>query len=181
MKSVFATLSKRLIFGIFVISLLAGCFPTVDYVDIERYMGTWHQISANPAFFNEDLVGVTAKYTLNEDGTVEVINRGYVGTLDGPLEEILGTAVVVDTESNAKLNVTFSSVPFSTPFANYLIVVLDQEQYTYAAVTDPSGSTLFILSRTPQMETEIYEMILNQLDAINVPTSRLIFTPQPEL
>lgn len=181
MKSLPTVLSKRLAFGIFVISMLAGCFPTVAYVDIERYMGTWYQISANPTFFNEDLVGVTAQYTLNEDGTVEVINRGYVGSLEGPLEEIIGSAVVVDTDSNAKLNVTFSTVPFKSPFANYLIVVLDQEEYTYAAVTDPSGSTLFILSRTPQMETDIYEMIIDQLDAINVPTSRLVLTPQPSL
>lgn len=178
MKHVFVTLKISVIAVL--VSLLSACgVETVSYVDIQRYQGLWYQISANPTFFNEGLVGVTAEYSLNEDGSVRVINKGYVETLDGELDEIEGRAVVVDKNTNAALKVTFPGQP-ELPFPNYLIVVLDETDYQYAAVTDPLGSTLFILSRTPQMEESVYQNILSELEAKGVDTSQLLITPQPE-
>lgn len=159
---------------------LSGCVPTVDSVDIERYMGLWYQISAYETSFNQGLVAVTAEYTLLEDGTVQVFNRGYQDSFDGVVDEILGTATVANTETNAELVVNFPSVPFDFPFPNYLIVVLDQENYQYAAVTDPFKSTLFILSRTPTLDEATYNGILEELEALNIDTDKLIPTPQPD-
>jgi len=134
-----------------VVFFLNGCgYETVSYVDINRYQGLWYQISANPAFFNEGLVGVTANYTINPDGSLKVENKGFKGTLDGEVDEIEGRAEVVDTKTNASLKVSFPGQP-NLPYPNYLIVVLDDVGYQYAAVTDPLGSTLFILSRSPQL------------------------------
>ncbi|TGD70816.1 hypothetical protein E4634_20635 [Mangrovimicrobium sediminis] len=158
---------------------LGGCrIETVPYVDVPSYMGLWYQIAANPVFFNEDLVGVTAEYSLNEDGTVKVINQGYKGTLDGELDRIEGEARVFNPRTNASLIVTFPDVP-DFPFPNYLIVVLDDAQYQYAVVTDPLQSTLFVLSRTPQMDPALYQNILSMLQAKEIDTSSLVLTPQP--
>ena len=54
---------------------------TVDYVDVARYTGLWYQIASyfNPNIGN--LAGVTAEYTINQDGTVKVVNKGFVGEL----------------------------------------------------------------------------------------------------
>lgn len=175
------SLSNRLKLKVSLLALilsLAGCVPTVDNVDVERYMGLWYQIATNPTPFSDDLVAVTAEYTLLEDGTVQVYNRGLENNFDGEVNDIMGKAVVVDTKTNAALRVSFPSVPFNTPFPNYLIVVLDQEEYQYAAITDPSRSSLFILSRTPTIDEEIYQFILEKLAELNVKTERLIFTPQ---
>lgn len=160
--------------------LLGGCktVPVVPSVDIERYMGLWYQISAYETSFNEGLVGVTAEYTLLADGSVQVYNKGNLNTLDGPLDEILGNAVVVDEKTNAKLKVTFPGVP-NFPWANYLIVVLDAENYQYAVVTDPLRYTLFVLSRTPQMDAELYGSILQQLRDLGLNTDKLVLTEQP--
>lgn len=159
--------------------LLAGCrVETVHYVDIPRYMGLWYQIAANPAFFNRDLVGVTAEYTLQEDGTVRVFNRGYKGSLDGEVDSIEGVAEVFDPVTNARLVVTFPGQP-ELPFPNYLVVVLDDAQYQYAVVTDPLQATLFVLSRTPQMDEALYQNILSMLEAAGIDTSSLLRTPQP--
>ena len=43
---------------------------TVDFVDVEEYMGLWYEIASYPQFFNQGLVGTTAEYTLLEDGRV---------------------------------------------------------------------------------------------------------------
>ncbi|MDX1692728.1 MAG: lipocalin family protein [Ketobacteraceae bacterium] len=159
---------------------LGGCVPTVDFVDVERYMGLWYQIAAYETPFNEELVAVTAEYTLREDGTVQVYNRGYEQDFDGAVDEILGTATIANPETNAELIVNFPSVPFNFPFPNYLIVVLDEENYQYAAVTDPFRSTLFILSRTPQLDEATYNLILEELRALKINTDRLVLTPQPD-
>ena len=162
------------------ISLSACRFvETVPYVEIPRYMGLWYQIAANEVSFNEGLVGVTAEYTLLEDGSVEVYNKGYLNTLDGQVSDIVGNATIWDEETNSQLKVVFPGAP-DLPYPNYLIVVLDDAEYQYAAVTDPFEYTLFILSRDPQMDDNTYAMILGELEALGVDTSELLITPQPE-
>ena len=178
MKASFAGLKAIFIAGI--LSLLTACVETVSYVDIPRYMGLWYQISANPSFFDQGLTGVTAEYTLQEDGTVRVNNRGFIGSLDGELSEIEGQAVVFDRETNASLKVSFPGQP-NLPGPNYLIVVLDEVDYQYAAVTNMDTSFLFILSRTPQIDEALYQNILSELEAKNIDTSKLVLTVQPEL
>lgn len=176
MKSSLIRISLALLLAV----ALGGCkaVPTVPSVDIERYMGLWYQISAYETSFNQGLVGVTAEYTLLADGSVQVYNKGTLNTLDGELDEILGNAVVVDTKTNAKLKVSFPGVP-NFPWANYLIVILDAENYQYAVVSDPLRYTLFVLSRTPQMDADLYGEILQQLRVAGFNTDRLIVTEQP--
>lgn len=163
---------------------LTGCFdfsaPTVQNVDLERYMGKWYQISANETSFNEGLVAVTAEYTLLENGTVSVYNRALKGDFNGEVDEINGVASVVNSSDTSKLNVEFPGI-FNAPVpgGNYWIIVLDEIDYSYAAVADPLGFTLFILSRTPQMEEELYQNILSELRSKGIDTSKLKITLQP--
>jgi apolipoprotein D and lipocalin family protein len=173
-----ATRTLRYTLAVCLSLLLSACNldKTVDYVDIPSYMGLWYQISANEVSFNEGLVGVTAEYTLLDDGSVEVINTGFQDTLDGPISQIIGNAVVKDTKTNSELKVTFPDVP-DFPYPNYLIVLLE-ENYQYAVVTDPLGYTLFVLSRTPQLDQATYDQILSNLAAKEIDTSKLLLTPQ---
>lgn len=171
----------RLTLTLLSVAWISACVPTVDNVDVERYMGLWYQIAAYETSFNQGLVAVTAEYTLLEDGTVQVFNRGYKESFDGVVDEILGSATIANPETNAELIVNFPSVPFNFPFPNYLIVVLDQKNYQYAAVTDPFKSTLFILSRTPQLDEPTYALITSELEDLNIDTGKLIPTPQPQI
>lgn len=150
---------------------------TVDFVDIEQYAGLWYEIASNPVFFNEDLVAVTAEYELIGPGEVSVLNTGRVGSPDGPVESIEGVARVVDTETNSKLAVRFGTGLFSRLFeGEYWIVLLDQENYEYAVVTDSRQYTLFILYREPAMPAELLDQILVELEAKEVNISRLQLT-----
>jgi apolipoprotein D and lipocalin family protein len=152
---------------------------TVNYVDVEEYMGKWYEIARYPVFFQKGLVGVTAEYSLNEDGTVKVVNKGYEGSLDGELQRIEGTARVADKETNAKLKVSFFDILPEWTDSNYWIIMLGDE-YEYAVVSDDKRDNLWILSRTPQMEQERLDMILDELEQRGFDTSKLQFTPQPE-
>jgi apolipoprotein D and lipocalin family protein len=150
---------------------------TVDFVDIERYMGLWYEIARYPVPFDEDGVAVTAEYTLNEDGTVSLINRSLVGDLDGPPNSIEGVARVVDEETNAKLAVEFDRPELEGIEFPYWIIELD-EDYQWAVVTNDTRFVLYILSRTSTMEDDVYEDILFRVVKKGFEADRLELTPQ---
>ncbi len=127
---------------------------TVSYVDLDRYLGKWYEIARYPHSFEEGCFGSTAFYEKMEDGKIKVINRCYMNSLSGELNEAIGKASIVDKNSNAKLEVQFFW-PFK---GNYWIIDLDKN-YQYAIVSEPNRQYLWILSRSPKME----ESLLNKL------------------
>ncbi len=156
---------------------------TVDWVELDRYTGLWHEIASNPVFFNRNLVAVTAEYEAIADDAVSVLNTGYVGTPDGRKRTITGTATVVEPETNSKLQVRFDPFPTRLFPGNYWIVWLDDEAnenadqpYQYAVVTDARQFTMFVLSREPEMPAALYEEIKATLQSRDIDTSRLNVT-----
>ena len=149
---------------------------TVDYVDVSRYTGLWYQIASyiNPNI--GDLAGVTAEYALNQDGTVKVVNKGFVGGLDGTPVMIEGIARVVDPETNAKLAVSFPEFGI-TEESEYWIIELG-EYYSYSVVTNSQRSSLFILNRRPTMDDATYQDIIDRLSRNGFDPEQIVKTPQ---
>lgn len=146
---------------------------TAQSVDLERYLGRWYEIARFPNGFEKDCVGVTATYSRNTDGTIRVINRCRKHTLDGPEDVAQGVATVVDTQTNAKL-----SVSFFWPFAgDYWVLDLDPG-YRWALVGEPSGRYLWILSRTPAIAPEERSLVVAKLESMGYRTQALYWTPQ---
>ena len=83
----------------------------VKNLDIKRYMGRWYEIASFPSRFQpKDGMNTRATYTLNEDGTVNVLNETWS---DGKRTYIEGSAYKADPRSNvAKLKVKFYVPPF---------------------------------------------------------------------
>ena len=106
-------------------------------VDLEKYQGTWKQVGIrNEPFFQKGCGEVKAKYKLNPDGTMKVINKCKI---DGKTREIEGTARSV-SKNNKKLKVSF--FPFIE--GNYNIKELNKS-YTKAKVT--GGGTTWYLEK----------------------------------
>lgn len=147
---------------------------TVQLVELSRYMGTWYEIASFPQRFQKGCVASMATYSLRDDGKVSVLNQCRDETLEGKLRSAKGTAWVVDKRTNAKLKVRFFW-PFS---GDYWIIDLGPN-YEFAVVGHPSRTYLWILSRTPQMDSGVYEAILQRLKAQEYDISRLNKTLQP--
>ena len=149
--------------------MLTGCpfFPkTVDFVDLERYTGLWYQVAGYPFGPSDGLVGITAEYTLRDDGRITVVNAGFEGDFDGPVDEFEAVATVVAPLTNARLAVGLGLLPAKRlGIGNYWIIDLDEDDYQWAVVTDPLRATLFILHREPAIELDLYMEILERLDA----------------
>jgi apolipoprotein D and lipocalin family protein len=143
---------------------------TVHSVNLERYTGKWYEIARYPNRFQKKCAAaVTASYTMRADGKVDVLNQCIEA--DGKLRIAKGKAKVVDPSTNAKLKVTFFW-PFS---GDYWILELDPD-YQYAVVGEPNRKYLWILSRTPQIDHEVYSKILDRIKAQGYDTTKLILT-----
>jgi apolipoprotein D and lipocalin family protein len=162
---------------------LAGCPAppeAVVSVDIDRYKGLWYQVAGYPFFATNNLVGITAEYTVLENGNVGVFNRGFVSDFDGPLDTVVGEARIVDTDTNAKLAVRFPEILGGIFEGEYWIIRLDEEEYTYAVVSDSRRNTLFILSRTPSIDGILFDELLDSLGADGFDVDRIQVFPQLE-
>jgi apolipoprotein D and lipocalin family protein len=146
---------------------------TVPKVELDRYLGTWYEIASFPQSFQRGCHATTATYSMAEGGEIAVVNRCNKDALDGPLKTASGRARVVDTATNARLQVSF----FGPFWGDYWIVDLD-EDYQAAVVGHPGRDYLWVLSRSPTMDEAVYQGILARLEAQQYPTDRLVRTVQ---
>ncbi len=147
---------------------------TVKQVDINRYVGRWYEIARFPHSFEKDLVGVTATYTLRKDGKIDVLNQGYVGTLDGRLKQAMGKAKIPNSEETGRLKVSF----FLFFYADYFILELDEADYQYAMIGSSSDKYLWILCRQPEMPAKTYQMLVSKAQSRGYNTDKLIVVKQ---
>lgn len=126
---------------------------TVKSVDLKRYTGTWYEIAKIPNSFQDHCYkNTTAAYSLNEDGTITVINKCIED--DGDEDDAEGVAQVVDTLSNSKLKVSFVSLfGINLFWGDYWIIGLE-DNYNYVIVGTPNRKYGWILARTPQISDE---------------------------
>lgn len=148
----------------------------VSELDIAKYLGTWYEIARYDHRFERDLVGVTAHYSLREDGKIKVLNSGYEGTLKGERSEAIGKAKIPDKAIPAKLRVSF----FWFFYGDYFVFELEDD-YQWAVVGSSSDKYLWILARTPQMSDEVYQERLENLRKRGYDTTKLIKVEQKEI
>ena len=146
---------------------------TVEWVDIQRYLGLWYEIARLPNRFERDCEGVTAEYSLRDDGRITVRNSCREGSLDGEVKVANGRARIVDSDTNAKLEVSF----FGPFWGDYWIIGL-ADDYSLALVGEPSGRYLWILARTPTIDDSVRDAALSALTDAGYDVSALYFTQQ---
>jgi apolipoprotein D and lipocalin family protein len=144
----------------------------VSRVDINKYLGRWYEIGRYPNWFQENCYSVTADYELSSDGFIKVINRCKDRELNGEIREAMGIAYISDTKTNAKLKVSFHW-PF---YGDYWIIDLDDD-YEYVVVSEPKRQYLWILSRTPTMDTSKYNEVIKSLEKKSFDMSIFSETP----
>jgi apolipoprotein D and lipocalin family protein len=137
----------------------------VPSVDLHRYAGTWYEIARLPNWFQKQCTGdVTARYTVLDNGTIEVVNTCL--KVSGQIEKAEGMAKQADKNGpNTKLRVRFAPKILSfLPFVwgDYWIIDL-ADDYSYAVVGDPDRKYLWVLSRTPVMDDSLLQGVLDRV------------------
>ncbi|MGQ7270389.1 lipocalin family protein [Marinobacter nauticus] len=169
--------------GLAVIALLfvmTGCtgvpkgIEPVTGFDQQRYLGTWYEIARLDHSFEEGLSQVTAEYSLNNDGSIKVVNRGYNAEA-GEWKEAEGRAVFVGDSNVGHLKVSF----FGPFYASYVVFELD-DQYTTAYITGYDRDYLWLMSRTPEVSDEVLEAFKERAEAEGFELEELILVEHGE-
>jgi len=165
---------------VFVIFLM-GCVgipenvkPVNDF-KLEKYLGKWYEIARLDHSFERGLTRVTADYSLRDDGGVRVINRGY-STEKNAWDEAEGKAYFVKEQDQGYLKVSF----FGPFYGAYVIFELDHDNYQYSLVSGPDKSYLWILARTPELNGDIKDMLVEKAADSGFDTAKLIFLNHDE-
>ena len=154
---------------------VAGCVsgPKVDNapvvaLDLNRHLGEWYEIARFDHSFERGIERAKAVYTLNEDGTIKVVNSGIK---DGKPKKAVGKGKRTNTP--ALLRVSF----FGPFYADYRVMMIDAD-YTYALVGSGGADYLWILSRTPTLADDAKSALLAEAKRRGYDTEKLIWVKQ---
>ena len=136
--------------------------------DINQYLGKWYEIARIENEFQPKMEQVTAQYNLIRENYIEIINSGYIKNKQ---VQIIGRAVPSDKETTLKIH--FAPDVYS--FYNILFV---DDNYQYALVSGNSKDYLWILSRTPELDKNIVDKLIDIAKKEDFKTTDLIFTKQ---
>ena len=146
---------------------------TVDYVELERFMGDWYVIANIPTFLEKGAHNAVETYELNDDGTIDTTFVFREDGFDGELKRYNPKGFVRDTETNALWGMRFIW-PIK---ADYRIVYLD-EDYTQTVIGRQKRDFLWIMARTPTISEEDYEKIIEFVASIGYDVSKIERVPQ---
>ncbi|MBN1473339.1 MAG: lipocalin family protein [Syntrophaceae bacterium] len=155
---------------------LAGCagipenVKPVDNFKLDKYLGQWYEIARLDYYFERGLSQVTANYSLRDDGSVRVLNRGY-SEKEKKWKEAEGKALFVKSPDQGYLKVSF----FGPFYSSYVVFELDRENYQHALVCGPNKSYLWILARSPKIKQELKDILIAKATTLGFDTSKLIF------
>jgi apolipoprotein D and lipocalin family protein len=144
-----------------------GVEPVQNF-EASRYMGRWHEIARLPNGFEDGLEQVTATYSLQPDGSVQVVNRGF-DTAKQEWRDITGRAKFVGSPDVAALKVSF----FGPFYGGYTVVDLDAD-YSRALVVGPNRSYLWILAREPSLPPDVLAHLEERAAALGFDVAALV-------
>ena len=146
---------------------------TVDYVDIERFMGDWYVIANIPTFIEKGATNAIESYKLGEKGVIETTFTFYQDSPDGEKKVYRPKGFIYNTKTNAEWRMQFIW-PFKMPF---LIIDLDDD-YQYTVIGYPSRKYVWIMARESKLSDEVYYSILSDLAEIGYDISQVNKIPQ---
>jgi apolipoprotein D and lipocalin family protein len=152
-------------------SLPEGIAPVTDF-DLNGYLGKWYEIARLDHRFERGLEQVTAEYSIREDGSIRVMNRGFSAP-EQEWKEIEGRAVPVGDPEIGHLKVSF----FGPFYSAYGIFELDPNG-EYAFVAGANRDYLWLLARTPTVSERVWRRFEKRATELGFDTGELIRVKQ---
>lgn len=170
MRKAFLSLSAGL--------LMTACaseqpLDTVDYVDLDRFMGDWYVIANIPTFIEKGAHNAVENYTMNEDGTIATRFTFREDSFDGEKKEYNPKGFITDKESNAVWGMRFIW-PIK---ADYRIIYLDDD-YSVTIIGRNKRDFVWIMAREPKISEQAYDELVSFVDSVGYDTSQIRRVPQ---
>jgi apolipoprotein D and lipocalin family protein len=161
--------------GLFSCATIPKGAEAVQAFDKEKYLGKWYEIARMDFKFEKNLNNTTAVYSINDNGTIKVVNRGF-NTKKEEWTQAMGKAKFVGDENVGMLKVSF----FGPFYSGYNVIAVDQN-YKYALVAGKSLKYLWILSRDTDIPKEIKDKYLEMAEDIGYDTSTLLWVSHDKI
>lgn len=136
--------------------------------DINQYLGKWYEIARIENKFQPKMEKVTAQYNLIRENYIDIINSGY---LNDKLVHTIGRAVPTDNERTLKVH-------FQPDVYSYYNILFVDDNYQYALVSGNSKEYLWILSRTPELDKNITDKLIDIAKKNGFNVNDIVFTKQ---
>ena len=153
------------------VSVPRGIKPVTGF-DAKRYMGTWYELARIDHRFEKGLTEVSANYSLNDDGSVLVVNRGY-DAAKKEWRQANGKARFLGESDVAALKVSF----FGPFYGGYNVVSLDDDYQTSLVIGD-SLDYFWLLSRSKSIPEQKFKQLLEKAQGLGVDLSRVLLVAQ---
>jgi len=146
---------------------------TVNYVDLERFMGDWYVIACIPTLIEQDIYNAVESYQLNQDGTIQTTFTFKKGGFDGKPKKYEPKGFVVPNTGNA-----LWGMQFIWPIkAEYRIVELDQD-YQNTIIARNARDYVWLMSRQPKISDDQYNRYVLKINEMGYDVSKLVKVPQ---
>ena len=171
--------SKRLLAAMLLTLTLSACaargpqMQTVDYVDLERFMGDWYVIANIPTFLEKGAHNAVETYAMNDDGTIQTTFTFRKGGFDGEKKVFNPKGFITDTQTNATWGMRFVW-PIK---ADYRIIYVDDD-YTSTVIGRQKRDFIWIMARTPQIDESEYQKMIDLAAEVGYDISKIERVPQ---
>lgn len=129
-----------------------------DNVDLKRFLGKWYVHGFTPTFLDKNAVNATETYELGEDGKINTTYAFRKHEPGGKQKTYKPIGWVYDKRTSAEWRMRFFGL-FTAP---YYILYVD-ENYETTVVGHPKKELAWIMSRSPQVDSDTYNRLLDEL------------------
>jgi apolipoprotein D and lipocalin family protein len=142
----------------------------VKAFDVKKYTGIWYEIARLDHSFERGLTDISASYSLDDDGSVKVVNTGW-NSEDKSWHEAIGKAKFV-----AESDVGYLKVSFFGPFYGSYVIFYLEPDYSVSLVSGFDTDYFWILSRSATLPQEKLDHYVAIAQKAGFDTSKLIYS-----
>lgn len=146
---------------------------TIEYLDIEKFMGDWFVIAVIPTFLEKDIFNAIENYTLNPDGTISTEFSFNKGNFSGERKKYNPKGFIMDNNSNA-----LWGMQFIWPIKADFRVVYLSDDYSYTIIGRNKRDYVWLMSRSPIMSDEDYSNAMSFIESIGYDMTKIVKIPQ---
>jgi apolipoprotein D and lipocalin family protein len=158
--------------------MLSACgsvepMPTVDYVDLNRFMGDWYVIANIPTSIEKEAFNAIENYQLDEDGSIATTFTFNKGSFGGKQKTYKPRGFIRNNESNAEWGMQFIW-PIK---ADYRIIYLDDD-YQLTVIGRNQRDYVWVMARSPSITDTQYDATLKLVADAGYDMSEIRKVPQ---
>lgn len=169
MKKIRKFLAAIILLPLFFTSCSNPELPAATNFNLDRFMGTWFEISALPGGIKKGCTCTTFDYKLSNDRDHVMIINSCIKK--GKQGAVLAKGFVDEKSASAKWKLQLFW-PFTDDY--YILAVADD--YSYAMAGHPDRKSLWIMSRNPVLDSTAYNLLVEKAKSLGFDTSQLIRT-----